>query len=150
MKWWTWCFCLNEMSSNSFRTRYFSDICCNETNLKVSTLVCIVCVCVCVCVCMCVCAQSFSCVWLFATLWTVSNHAPLSMRLFRQGYCNGLLCPPPDQEIFSTKRLNLCLHVSCISSWNLYYWAQFALYIYSLFCIYCYFLETYVSGCYLW
>ena len=41
------------MSSNSFRTRYFSDICCNETNLKVSTLVCIVCVCVCVYVCLC-------------------------------------------------------------------------------------------------
>ena len=47
VRWWTWCFCLNEMSSHSFITRYFSDICCNETNLKVSTLVCIVCVCLC-------------------------------------------------------------------------------------------------------
>ena len=39
-----------------------------------------------VCVCVCVCVWSrFSCVWLFATLWTVAHQAPLSMGFSRQG-----------------------------------------------------------------
>ena len=42
---------------------------------------------------LCVC---FSCVWLFATLWTVARQAPLSMGFSRQGCCSGLLCPPPE------------------------------------------------------
>ena len=37
----------------------------------------------------------FSCVQLFATLWTVACQAPLSMGLSRQEYWNRLLCPPP-------------------------------------------------------
>ena len=37
----------------------------------------------------------FSCVQLFATLWTVAWQAPLSMGFSRQEYWNGLLCPPP-------------------------------------------------------
>ena len=37
----------------------------------------------------------FSRVRLFATLWTVAHHAPLSMGLSRQEYRYGLLCPPP-------------------------------------------------------
>ena len=37
----------------------------------------------------------FSSVGLFATPWTVPCQAPLSMQLSRQGYCSGLLCPPP-------------------------------------------------------
>ena len=45
----------------------------------------------------------FSCVRLFATLWTVACQAPLSMGFFRQEYWSGLLCPPPgdlpDPEI---------------------------------------------------
>ena len=35
----------------------------------------------------------YSCVWLFATPWTVARQAPLSMGFFRQEYWSGL--PPP-------------------------------------------------------
>ena len=38
---------------------------------------------------------SLSCVWLFATLWTVARQAPLSMGFSRQEYWSGLPCPPP-------------------------------------------------------
>ena len=37
----------------------------------------------------------FSCVWFFATLWTVAHHAPLSMGFSRQECCRGFSCPPP-------------------------------------------------------
>ena len=37
----------------------------------------------------------FSCVRLFVTPWTVAHQAPLSMGFSRQGYWNGLPCPPP-------------------------------------------------------
>ena len=37
----------------------------------------------------------FSRVQLFATLWTVTCQAPLSMGLSRLEYWTGLLCPPP-------------------------------------------------------
>ena len=37
----------------------------------------------------------FSCVWLFATLWTVARQAPLSMGFSRQDYCSGLPFPSP-------------------------------------------------------
>ena len=37
----------------------------------------------------------FSCVRLFATLWTVAHQAPLSMGFSRQEYFSGLPCPPP-------------------------------------------------------
>ena len=36
----------------------------------------------------------FSCVQLFATLWTLAHQAPLSMEFSRQGYWSGLPCPP--------------------------------------------------------
>ena len=36
----------------------------------------------------------FSCVWLFATLWTIACQAPLSMRFSRQESWSGLPCPP--------------------------------------------------------
>ena len=46
--------------------------------------------------CLCVYVLShFSCVHLFATLWTVAFQAPLSMGFSRQEYWSGLLCPPP-------------------------------------------------------
>ena len=45
-----------------------------------------------VCICMISC---FSCVWLFATLWTVACQAPLSMGFCRQEYCSELPLPPP-------------------------------------------------------
>ena len=37
----------------------------------------------------------FSRVWLFATLWTASHQAPLSVGFSRQEYWSGLPCPPP-------------------------------------------------------
>ena len=36
----------------------------------------------------------FSCVWLFATLWTVIHQAPLSMGFSRQEYWRGMPFPP--------------------------------------------------------
>ena len=43
---------------------------------------------------MCV-LNHFSCVRLFATLWTVAHQVPLSMGFSRQEYSSGLPCPPP-------------------------------------------------------
>ena len=37
----------------------------------------------------------FTCVQLFATLWTVAHQAPVSMGFSRQEYWSGLPCPPP-------------------------------------------------------
>ena len=37
----------------------------------------------------------FSCVQLFAALWTVARQAPLSMGFSRQEYCSGLPCSSP-------------------------------------------------------
>ena len=37
----------------------------------------------------------FSCVRLFAILWTVAHQAPLSKGFSRQEYWSGLLCPSP-------------------------------------------------------
>ena len=39
----------------------------------------------------------FSCIWLFATLWTLAHQAPLSMGFSRQEYWNGLPWPPPGE-----------------------------------------------------
>ena len=43
----------------------------------------------------CMCAQSFSCVRLFATPWTVACQPPLSTGFSRQEYWSGLPFPPP-------------------------------------------------------
>ena len=37
----------------------------------------------------------YSCVWLFATLWTIAHQAPRSMGFSRQEYWRGLSCLPP-------------------------------------------------------
>ena len=37
----------------------------------------------------------FSCVQLFATLWTIAHQVLLTMGLSRQEYWHGLSCPPP-------------------------------------------------------
>ena len=37
----------------------------------------------------------FSCVQLFATVWTVACQAPLSLGFSREEYWSGLPCPPP-------------------------------------------------------
>ena len=39
--------------------------------------------------------KSLSCVWLFATPWTVARQAPLTMEFSRQEYWSGLPCPLP-------------------------------------------------------
>ena len=39
--------------------------------------------------------KSLSCVWLFATPWTVAYQAPPSMGFSRQEYCSGLPFPSP-------------------------------------------------------
>ena len=44
----------------------------------------------------CVCAQSFSCVQLCATPWTVAYQSPLSMGFPRQEYWSGLPFPSPN------------------------------------------------------
>ena len=50
----------------------------------------------------------FSPVQLFATLWTVSHQAPLSMGSSRQKYWSGLLCPlPGDLPHLGIKPLSL-------------------------------------------
>ena len=56
----------------------------------------------------------FSCVLLFATLWTVACQAPLYMGFPRQEYWSGL--PGDLQGIFLTQELNLC-----IFRWVLYH-----------------------------
>ena len=43
----------------------------------------------------CATLSHFSCVWLFATPWTVACHAPLSMKFSRQKYWSGLQFPSP-------------------------------------------------------
>ena len=45
---------------------------------------------------MCACVLScFSCVWLFATPWTVAHQAPLSIGFPRRECWSGSPCPPP-------------------------------------------------------
>ena len=39
--------------------------------------------------------NGFSCVQLFATLWTAACQPPLSMGFYRQEYWSGLPCCPP-------------------------------------------------------
>ena len=58
----------------------------------------------------CVCVQVLSCVWLFATLWTVARQAPLPMGL--SGKNTGVGCHALLQGIFPTQGLKLCpLHL---------------------------------------
>ena len=59
----------------------------------------------------------FSRVWLFASLWAVARQAPLSMGSSRQGYCCGLLCPPPGDlaDQGSSPRLLHLLHWQVVS-----------------------------------
>ena len=63
----------------------------------------------------------FSCVWLFATVWTVALSAPLSMGFSRQEYWNGLPCPPsgdlPTAFIYENSLDNL-LHMVRNPSWK--------------------------------
>ena len=44
---------------------------------------------------MCMCAKSLQSFWIFATLWTITCQASLSMGFSREEYWSGLPCPPP-------------------------------------------------------
>ena len=54
----------------------------------------------------------------FATLWTVSYQAPLSMGFSRQAYWSGLSCPPPGD--LPNPGIKPTSYVSCIGKWVLY------------------------------
>ena len=51
------------------------------------------------------CAELLSCVWLFATLWTIAHQAPLSIVCSRQEYWSGLPCPPPGDPLLHCRRI---------------------------------------------
>ena len=60
--------------------------------------------------CSCKSLSRFNCIQLFATLWTITRQAPLSVGFSRQGYWSGL--PTLLQGIFPTQGSNpplLCL-----------------------------------------
>ena len=81
----------------------------SQSTLLQTLLVCVLFVCVCVCV--------FSCVWLFATLWTVALQAPLSMGFSRQEYWSGLPCFPSRES----SRPSDQTQVFCTGRWVLYH-----------------------------
>ena len=56
----------------------------------------------------------FSCVWLFATLWTIACQVPLSMGFSRQQYWSGSPCPPPGNLPYLG--MNPCL--LCLLHWH--------------------------------
>ena len=64
----------------------------------------------------------FSCVWLFATPWTITCWAALSMELSWQEYWSWLLFPSPGMKLMVP-----CS--SCVGRQILYYWATWALLI---------------------
>ena len=47
-------------------------------------------------ICVCVCVHVLSHVQLFATLWIVSHHVPVSVEFPKQGYWSGLQFPAPE------------------------------------------------------
>ena len=62
----------------------------------------------------------FSCVQLFATLWTVACQTPLSMRFSKQEYWSGLLCPPGNLPSSRIKPTNPALQADplLLSHWG--------------------------------
>ena len=71
-------------------------------------------------ICMHVCMlSSFSRVWIFATLWTVTCQAPLPMGFSRQEYWSGLPCLPPGDLLNpGTEPIS---YVSCLGRQVLYH-----------------------------
>ena len=62
----------------------------------------------------------FSHVRFCAMQWTASCQAPLSMKFFRQEYCNGLSCTPPGDLPNSGIKLTSSMS-TCIGVWVLYH-----------------------------
>ena len=56
----------------------------------------------------------FSCDRVFATLWTITHQAPLSMGFSRQEYWSGLPFPPPGDLPDSRVESPISFYVSCI------------------------------------
>ena len=67
--------------SNESRIRLGASVCSNQCLIKARVHMCV--------------WNCFSCVWLFAALWTVAHQVLLSMGFSRQEYRSGLLCPSP-------------------------------------------------------
>ena len=65
----------------------------------------------------CMHGQSLSCVWLFATLWTLSHQAPLSKGIPRQEDWSGLF-PSAEESSQPSDRIP----ISCIVRGILYHW----------------------------
>ena len=59
-----------------------------------------------ICVCVWDMLSCFTCVWPFASLWTVAHQVSLSMGFSRQEYWSGSLCPPPGDL-----QTCICLHL---------------------------------------
>ena len=72
----------------------------------------------CFLICVCVCVQSLSHAWLFATLWTVAQQAPLSMRFSRQEYWSGAI--PSSKGSSWPRDWTRVSWVSCIGRHILY------------------------------
>ena len=69
----------------------------------------------------CTCVLSHvSCVWLFATPWTVAHQAPLSIGFPRPGSWSGLPFPPPGNLPNPVIELGVA-YLSCVSRQILYY-----------------------------
>ena len=63
---------------------------------------------------LCVHTWPLSHVWLFATLWTVAQQAPLSIGFSTQEYWTGLPFPPPGIFLSRGSNSNLC----CLLNWQ--------------------------------
>ena len=62
----------------------------------------------------CAVLSHFSCVWLFATLWTVVQKPPLSMGFSRQEYWSGLCCHAFLLGVFQPRDQTCISYISCI------------------------------------
>ena len=56
----------------------------------------------------------FSCVRLFATLWTIACQAPLSMRILQSRILGWIACRPPRES----SKLRDQTHISCLLHWQ--------------------------------
>ena len=64
----------------------------------------------------------FSCVQLFATLWTVALQAPLSVEFSRQEYWSGLPCPPTG-DLLNLGTEPTSAFISCVVGGFFTHWA---------------------------
>ena len=67
--------------------------------------------------------KSLSCVWLFATPWTVAHQASLSIGFSRQESWSGLPFPSPGDLPNPGIEAASLMSPACIGRWVLYHWA---------------------------